>query len=245
MRKILMLMVAVWAMIFDAKAVEVEKNDVVTLDLGGDVVSSYIWRGTSCGKFSVQPSLSLTFNKPGITIGAWASIEVAKSEGQSNFTELDLSIAWNPIDALTIGLTDYFIPSYEEGENGMFFRGWKWNQDASHNLELNLAYDFGPVALAWNTCLSGPDRVSWSDKRNYSTYAEISAPWKIGEIEGSAAVGAHLWDDYFTVEGESKGFNVCNISLRAEKKIWKLPLFGQIIVNPEAGKTYFVVGLSF
>lgn len=245
MKKILMLMVMASAMLFNAKAIEVEKNDVVTLELGGDIVSSYIWRGSNCGDFSIQPNLSLTFNKPNITIGAWASIQLANKSGQSNFTELDLSIAWNPIEALTIGFTDYYIPTYEEGKNGMFFRGWTWNQDASHNLELNLAYDFGPVALAWNTCLTGPDRVSWSDKRNYSTYVEVRAPWKIGSVTGSAAIGAHLWDDKFSSEGESKGFNVCNISLRAEKKIWVLPLFGQIIVNPEMGKTYFVVGLSF
>lgn len=245
MKKILLFVVMVFSMVSGAKAIEVEKNETVTVNVGGDIVSSYIWRGTSCGKFSIQPSLSLTFNKPSITIGAWASIELAKSEGQSNFTELDLSITWKPIEALTIGFTDYYVPTYQEGESGGFLRGWKWNQDATHKLELNLAYDFGPVALAWNTCLTGPDRVSWSDKRNYSTYAEVSAPWRIGSITGSAAVGAHLWDDSFSVEGERKGFNVCNLSLRAEKKIWKLPLFCQVILNPETEKTYFVVGLSF
>lgn len=245
MKKYLVLLVMAVAVMFDAKAIELEKNDAVTVEVGGDVVTSYIWRGQSCGKFSVQPNLSLTFNKPNITIGAWASIAVAAEEGQSNFAELDLSISWNPIEALTIGFTDYFINSYTDGENGTFLRGWKWNQEASHNLEVNVSYDFGPVAIAWNTCLTGPDRVAWSDKRNYSTYAEISAPWKIGEVSGSAAIGAHLWDDYFTVEGESKGFNVCNISVRAEKKIWKLPLFGQVILNPETEKVYFVAGLSF
>lgn len=212
----------------------------VTLEFGADLVSSYIWRGQELGGFSLQPSATLTWNKPALSLGVWASAELFETAAAINMTEFDITLTWSPIEALSVGLTDYYLSGCS------YFSGWRWNSTASHNLEVNVGYDFGPLAISWNTCLTGPDH-SYSDgslKRNYSTYVELSAPYKVGGIEGSAAVGACLWEDSFTSVGNQE-FNVCNISLSAEKELFGLPFKGQVIFNPQTDNAYFVVGLTF
>lgn len=213
----------------------------VKIETGADVVSSYIWRGQDCAGFSVQPSATLSFEKIGLSLNAWASVELMGNGGAwANMTEFDWALAWN-IEGLTLGLTDYNFCS------GNYFGDWNFSGSASHNLEANIAYDFGPLALSWNTCLTGFDH-SFDPQdgvsRNYSTYVELSAPWKIGDVEGSATVGASLWEDEFTAAG-TDGFKVCNIALSATKELFSLPFSASIIANPQRDKVFFVVGVSF
>ena len=219
------------------KAEEPEK--AVTLEIKADVVSSYVWRGMDCAGFSIQPEATLTWQKPGLSFGAWASVELMDSHDWANMSEFDLFLEWSK-GGFTAGLTDYNFCS------GGYWSGWKFNADATHFLEANLAYDFGPVALAWNTLLTGADHRfddgEW--KRNYSTYVELTAPWKLGGLEGSAAVGACLWDDTFSAPG-NEGLNVCNIALTATKEIGGVPVSASVITNPQSDKTFFVVGVSF
>lgn len=216
-----------------------EPASAFSVEFGADVVSSYIWRGQELGGFSVQPSVTFTWTKPAISFGVWASAELFEKSNAANMTEFDLSLSWNPIESLTIGLTDYYL------SGNSYFSGWTWNAAATHNLEAQLAYDFGPVALSWNTCLTGPDHHFDGElKRNYSTYVELSAPYEVAGVKGSMAVGASLWDDGLTAIGNDK-FNVCNISLSAEKEIFHLPMMGQIVFNPQTDNAYFVVGLTF
>ena len=214
-----------------------DSSPAVSLSAGADLVSSYLWRGQACGGFSVQPSLSLTWDKPGITLGAWASAELFEKNEGMNMTEFDLSLSWSPIEPLSIGVTDYYF------YGGNYFGSWDFGCGSTHFLEANLSYDFGPLALSWNTCLTGCDYTCEGD-RAYTTYVEVSAPWKVGSIEGSAAVGASLWDDSF-VQAGTDSFKVCNVSLTASKEVLGLPLFGQIVANPASDKVFFVVGLSF
>lgn len=208
-----------------------------SLEYGADVVTSYIWRGQELGGFSVQPYATLTYDKANLSLGIWASAELFEKTCAANMTEFDVVLSWNPIEALTIGLSDYYLSGYN------YFSGWRFNRNASHNLEANLAYDFGPVALSLNTCLTGPDHTAEGD-RNYSTYAEVSAPFTVSGVACSATVGACLMEDHMTAIGNDK-FNVCNLSLSASKEVAKLPLKCEVVFNPQTDNAYFVVGLSF
>lgn len=215
-----------------------ESTPAVTVSVGADVVSSYLWRGQECGGFSVQPAATVTFNKPAISVGAWASAELFQKDAAAlNMTEFDLSLTWNPIEALTVGVTDYYF--HTDGYIGSL----NLSSSSSHTFEANLAYDLGPLALAWNTVFAGCD-LGPDDDRAYSTYVEVSAPWKLGGVDGSAAVGASLWDDGFTLV-DTNGFKVCNVTLTANKELFSIPFFGQIVYNPALDKVYFAVGVSF
>lgn len=218
-----------------------EPEPAVSLSVGADVVSSYIWRGQELGGFSVQPSATLTFNKANVSLGVWASAELFERTTAVNMTEFDITLAWNPVSAFSLTLCDYYL------SGNSYFSGWRWNAQGSHNLELQLAYDFGPLALSWNTCLAGPDHHltdAGEVKRNYATYVEASAPFTLGGVDCSAAVGASLWHDGVTSVGNEK-FNCCNISFTAGKEVCGLPLMGQIVLNPQTDNAYFVVGLTF
>lgn len=218
-------------------AMAAEPVSPVSVSVGADVVSSYVWRGQDCGGFSVQPSVEFAWDKAGLTLGVWASAELFENSSVANMNEFDLSLSWSPIEALSIGVTDYYF------YGDKYFGTWNFGGEASHNLEMNLGYDFGPLALSWNTVLTGPDYNVKGD-RAYTTYVEVTAPWKMGGVECEAALGASLWDDAFTQAG-TDGFKVCNVSLKASKELLKLPFFGQIVANPASDKVFFVVGLSF
>ena len=120
-------------------------DEKVSLEVGADVMSSYVWRGYSCGGFSVQPAATVTFNKPGISFGVWASAELFENATFANMTEFDLALSWSPVEALSVGLTDYHFC------DGNYIRDWNFSSTATHNLELNVSYDFGPVAVAANS----------------------------------------------------------------------------------------------
>jgi len=213
-------------------------DEKVSLEVGADVVSSYVWRGYSCGGFSIQPAATLTFNKPGISFGVWASAELFENSQFANMNEFDLALTWAPTEALSVGLTDYHFC------NGNYIRDWNFSGTAVHNLELNLSYDFGPLAVAWNTCLTGNDYNADGD-RAYSSYCEVSAPFKLGGLDCSGAVGMIPWEDSFTSGSSTSGFCVCNLSFTASKEIGKIPVSGQVVYNPRSEATYFVVGVSF
>ena len=213
-------------------------EEKVGLEVGADVVSSYVWRGQDCGGFSVQPSATVSFNRTGLSFGVWASAELFQTSQFANMNEFDLVLSWTPTEALSIGLTDYHFCG------GEYWRSWDFSDAASHNLELNLGYDFGALSIAWNTCLTGPDLNSDGD-RAYSSYCEVAAPFTLGGLECSGAVGILPWGDSFTSGGANDGFNVCMVSLSAEKQVGKCPLTGQIVFNPQTEATYFVVGVSF
>lgn len=220
---------------FTAFAEEEEKS--VSLDFGVDVVSSYIWRGLDCAGFSAQPFATVTWNKAGISFGVWASAELFQKSSFANMSEFDLLLTYAPTDKLSFTLTDYTFC------NKNYWQYWTFNAESAHNLEATVSYDFGPLSATWNTNLTGPDHWD-SGKRAYSTYVELKAPFKIGGVDCSASLGACPWGYRFGGIEES-GFMVTNIAIGAEKKLWEIPVFANIIFNPKTEKTFFVAGIRF
>lgn len=238
MKKVMMIAAISGLFLMTATPAKAADDEKVSMEVSADVVSSYIWRGQDCGGFSIQPAATITFNKPAISFGVWASAELFDTKITANMAEFDLSLSWAPTEALSIGFTDYYFC------NDYYLRNWNFSGYSSHNLELNLSYDFGPVALSWNTCLTGADYNSEGD-RAYSSYIEASAPFKLGGLDCSGAIGILPWEDSLTSCGMNTGFNVCNLSFTASKEIGSLPMSGQIVYNPQTEATYFVVGISF
>lgn len=218
-------------------AIAGEEEKKVSLEVGADIVSSYVWRGIDCAGFSAQPGATLTWNRPGISLGVWASASLFERSEMMNMNEFDLLLSYSPNDAFSIGLTDYNFCS------GKYLGDWTFNGSSSHNLELNLSYDFGPLALSWNTCMTGADHRS-SGSRAYSTYVEASTPFTVGGVGCTATVGACPWGYHFGLD-EGSSLYVMNLSFKAEKEVKGIPLFGEVVFNPRAESTFFVVGVSF
>ncbi|MBQ0074961.1 MAG: hypothetical protein KBT34_12300 [Prevotella sp.] len=212
-------------------------QDKLTGNVGMDVVSRYIWRGQALGDASVQPSASIEYK--GLSLGMWSSFSFLNKDDAKEF---DLTLAYTT-HGFNIGITDYYFSTRGSANKYFEYR----NGLSSHVWEANVGYDFGPVAIQWYTNFAGADGVNKSGKRAYSSYVEVSAPFKLVTCDWLATVGAVPYATSFY--SEANGFAVTNISLRATKAIpvckkWDIPLFIEGSCNPSTKKGYFVAGFT-
>lgn len=218
-------------------------QDKVEASVGVDLVSSYIWRGAKLDNASVQPSVSLGYK--GFTLGAWGSIGLMKDSGSDAYKEFDLTLSYTT-GGFTIGISDYYIlPTTSSDTRYFVYDAHK----TAHVFEANVGYDFGVCSVNWYTNFTGADGVNSDGDRAYSSYFEVAAPFKLGGLDWTAAVGAVPYCTSFYDDGVD-GFAVTNITVKAAKDIkitpsFSLPLFGAITANPHTSDVYFTAGLSF
>lgn len=210
-------------------------QDKVEATMQADVVSQYLWRGQELGQVSLQPSLGLSYK--GLSLTAWGSVGLSEP---GDTKELDLTLAYS-VGGFNIGVTDYWFNSPNER---YFCYG---AHSTSHVFEANVGYDFGPVGVQWYTNFAGNDGVGNGGSRAYSSYVEVSAPFRLTGCDWSAAVGAvpYATDFYSSADG----FAVTNVSLKASKDIsvterFAIPLFAGLAVNPSTEKTYLYCGFT-
>lgn len=211
---------------FSAKAAE-----PVTASIGADLVSNYLWRGQKLDAFSIQPSVGLEWS--GLSLSAWGSHGLT-----GTFGEVDFTLAYST-GGFTVGVTDYFCA---DSFDGFFVYG----EDTPHVAEVNLGYDFGFLSLNWYTNFWGAMGETPEGKKSYSSYFEIAAPFSLGGLDWSAALGVSPWaNDFYGTEG----FGIVNCSLTASKDIEigsvTIPAFVQLMANPVDNHLFMCVGVSF
>lgn len=203
--------------------------------LKADIVSNYIWRGKDMGHVSLQPELSVAWK--GLSLAAWGSVGLTNHK--DDVREIDLTLTYMT-GGLSFGIVDY----WDDGSDSRYFY---YKLDATgHLFEGFISYDFGPMSASWQTYFAGRDYQADNDKRAYSSYFELSAPFRFATCDWNAKVGLVPWKSNIY---EVDGFNVTNLSLCATKAIqitksFDLPLFGQVIANPASQHFYFVFGLT-
>lgn len=217
-------------------------QDKVEATVAADVVNDYVWRGIHCGEASIQPTLGLSYK--GLSLTGWGSTEI------SNFgsaKEFDITLAYST-GGFNIGITDYWFNTGQDEAGRYFLYG---AHETNHMFEANIGYDFGPLAIQWYTYFAGNDykyNDNGEEKHAYSSYVELSAPFKLGGLDWNAAIGAVPFKSG-AVYGYCDGFAVTNVSLKATKEIkitpsFSLPVFAQAIGNPHEQKAYLVVGVT-
>ena len=203
--------------------------------LGADVVSNYIWRGKNMGHVSLQPELSVKWK--GLSLSAWGSVGLTNYKDDAR--EIDLTLSYKT-NGLSFGVIDYWDDSSDS-------RYFYYKKDGTgHSFEGFVSYDFGPVSASWQTYFAGNDYQENNGKRAYSSYFELSAPFRLVTCDWDVRVGLVPWKSGIY---EVSGFSITNLSLRATKAIrisnsFELPLFGQLIANPASQHFYFVFGLT-
>ncbi len=215
-------------------------QDKVETTIAADVVSQYYWRGQDLGSISLQPTLGIGYK--GLSLTAWGSVGISEP---SDTKEFDLTLAYET-GGFHIGVTDYWFNS----PNEKYF-AYKAHE-TSHVFEANVGYDFGPVALNWYTNFAGNDGVLSDegydkDARKYASYIEATAPFKLGDCDWEAAIGAVPYKTGFY--SDANGFAVTNVSVKATKDLkitdsFSVPVFAQVAANPSTEKAYFVVGFT-
>jgi hypothetical protein len=192
------------------------------VDMGADVVSSYIWRGGSYGGPSIQPWLELGFGD--LAVGAWGSFDfVANAPGEN-----DYYVSYSLGD-LSVGFTDYYYRTTLSETS---------SDSGSHAVELNLGYTIGALSLSGNYILN---EAPMAGSQGGDVYIEVG--YTLGNVDLFVGAG----NGWHTVDPDE--FTVVNIGLSASKDIkitedFSIPVTGAIVVNPDADVSYFYVGFS-
>ncbi len=206
----------------------------VGFTVGADLVSSYVWRGTRVTGISLQPTLGVSYK--GLSLTCWAS-----SDFKNVVNEFDWILGYE-VGGLSLAITDYFGP-YEDGETPRYFAS------KSHILEGTVGFDFSAVCkkfalnVTWNTNFLNDEKED--GKERFSTYVELGYPVHLKPLDLDFALGFTPWEGMY-----STGFNVVNISVTASKEIpitdrYSLPIFTQLVLNPNTEKVAAVFGISF
>lgn len=212
-------------------------QEKVEANISADIVTNYIWRGQKLGEGSIQPALGLSYK--GFSLGAWGSYGITDPDDTKEF---DLTLAYTT-GGFNIGITDYFFTNKDEEVRYFLYKA----HETAHVWEANIGYDFGPVALQWQTNFAGDDGVNKSGKRAYSSYVEASAPFKLGGLDWTATVGAVPYATSFY--SDATGFAVTNVSVKTVKDLqitdkFTVPVFAQVAANPSSQKAYLVLGFT-
>jgi hypothetical protein len=224
------------------------KESPIKLNVGADVMSRYIWRGTDYGHSpSIQPTLSLTAG--GFEIGGWGAIAT-----NSFFQEIDLYAKYT-LKNFSLALTDYYIPSVTGTSSSPDSSYFNYTDDeTAHSLEASLLYKGGeklPLWLLGGVFIYGNDK-RWgydavkdtTNETYYSTYIEAGYTLAIKDNNVDLLVG-------FTPAAGAYGntMGVVNMGITGYRKIkitdsFDLPVKASLIFNPQSSSVYFTFGFT-
>lgn len=187
------------------------------VDIGSDLVSRYVWRGTDFGNSaSVQPYLSYSFAS--LEVGAWASYPLTNDAIGSN--ENDLYIGYSLGD-LGLTLTDYYFPETANFSDYSSDGGF-------HILEFSASYAVGPVsALA---------AFNFSGDSDNSLYIELGYEI-LADENGALGCVLGLGNGAYSSDTE---FSAVNLALTASRGDYS----ASYIINPDADTNYLVFAYS-
>ena len=210
---------------------EENEDSRLTVDVGADFVSSYVWRGMYQAGISLQPTLS--FSAYGVTFGAWGSTGFP-----ANAKELDFYLSYE-FKGFAASLSDYWW----NGEGASYLKN-----AGSHHIEVGLGFTFSdkfPLSLEVNTMLAGDEDKDEDDRKYYSTYILASFPFSIERIGCEVGIGITPRKGMY-----SDRFDVVAISAKAVKRLqlsakYSLPVFVELIFSPAQDNAFLVFGIQF
>ena len=225
-KKILVLalaLIVVGAFSYQAKADDGTKG--ISLEVGADVVSGYLWSGYNLGGLSIQPSVTFGWN--GLYLCGWANIGADSWRFEELSPELDITIGYDNY-GVALDLTHLY---YFGGDK--YFKGLDNPQNLSAStMELHAGFHLGdlvekvPLSIDWYTTMLGYDPIVDSEgnvKRAYSTYIQLGYDIYLPlDIVLGLKVGFTPWKGLYSnyedvwTNGRTVGFN--NLHLRAERE---------------------------
>jgi len=218
------------------------------LNVGADLVSHYVWRGTDFGDSpAIQPFLS--FSSSNFELGCWSSVAT-----NSTYKEVDLYVKYT-VKRVSFIISDYFIPSLNGTPVSPDTRYFNYNNDSTaHTFEGSVLYKGGekfPVWLMGNVFFYGNDKRWGYDiekdstcKTYFSTYFEAGYSFAANENNFDVFAG---FTPACGAYGNTIGF--VNVGLSAYRKIritdqYELPVKASLIFNPQASNVMFVFGIT-
>lgn len=262
MKRALVLMIGLFLVV----QVLAQDSKGVEFNVGADVMSRYVWRGTQFGGASpsLQPSVSLTADN--FEIGFWGAYSLG---GVNPYQEFDFYMSYTfANDMFTATFTDYFFP--EDGGEHDYFNYKK--EETGHVLEGTLSFngtDDFPISilLAMNfhgadakNIISDPGSSNFNEEDGIqkSMYVELGYATSINELSLDLFAGMNLTKPEEANTGTGyigeSGFyghkaGLVNLGLTAAKEVqisdqFSLPVSASVIANPVAKTVFFVFGIS-
>ena len=232
--------------ILPAHAADVVGGDdkKVSVSVGAEIVSSYVWRGTYQTGASIQPYLSV--DAFGFSLGAWGSTPFAGLADASK--EFDLSLFYG-YRGLSVGLTDYWWT----GEGNAYFSAWKEETALTgncHYLEGSVSYAFEeslsfPLSVGWNTIFYCPFDKTSEGKQRFSSYFDVTYGFSVKQINCSAGIGFSPWTGIY-----GDNFQVMDVTLKAARTVsfgnaFETELSVAAIFAPANDDAFLVFGILF
>ena len=241
-------------------------SSTVSLDLGADIVSRYVWRGQQFGGSSPNIQPYVEFGIGNFVIGAWGAYSLG---GDNPFQEFDLYATYNLFDdVVSITVTDYFFP--DESSDYKYFD--YTDTTTGHIIEGLVSFngtDKIPFSVFIAINLYGDDASRISDIPSFlnkfdgiqnSTYLELGYETSLNSgVKFEAFVGFNLTDPR-SADLSGSGYigetgfygddiGIVNLGITVSKDIkisedFSLPMMTSVITNPQAQKVYLVFGLS-
>ena len=252
MKKIILLAIAALSLLPSS----VKAQETFEASLSADLVSRYMWRGLDMAGISLQPNVSVAWQ--GLSLAANASTGFEKDDLQ----DLDVTLGYSRW-GFNIGVTDYWTKDVDP-RNRYFYYGE--GMECPHQLEANLGYTCKYGSIQAYTMVYGNDYKINGD-RAYSTYIELSVPFRAGGIDWDIRAGVTpmesagtSYEEKITTEtgrtktvlrgdylyGESFTCNMA--SVRATKNItfktFKMPVFVELHTNPYLQRANLILGVS-
>ena len=210
-----------------------QDTEKVTPIIGIDIVDQYIWRGQDLGNVGMHPTLGISYR--GLSLSTWGYVGISN---WADTKELDFTLDYT-YKGLNVGITDYWF------SQGNYFQ--YRNGKTTHIWEAFVGYDFDYLAVKWYTNFSGNDGLNKNGNRAYSSYLELSAPFRLATLDWQASLGVVPWRTTFY---GNTHFAVTNITLKATKDFllkekYHLPVFVGLTANPDSKKLYLLAGTGF
>lgn len=198
----------------------------ISLEVGADVVSSYLWRGQNLGGISIQPSVTLDWK--GLYVSGWGNIGADNWTFENLYPELDITIGYDNY-GVQLDLTHLY---YFGGEAYFPKNGFKAQEiESSSTMEAHVGFHLGdlvesvPLSIDWYTTIFGADCYlndagEW--QRAWSTYIEVGYAFNLPlGIVLDTRVGITPWrgmySNYEEVWKNAKTVAINNIHLRAQR----------------------------
>ena len=235
----------------------VSAQDKVTATVSADLVSRYMWRGLDNAGPSFQPNLNLAWK--GLSLDICGSTPLQKDDG---IQDIDVTLGYS-LFGFNIGVTDYWTADIDKRNRYFYYGG---ETECPHQLEANIGYscEYGSLQ-AYTTVLGNDYKID--GKRAYSTYIELSVPFRLGGLDWDASVGVTPFESAGTTyeekvvleTGKTKTYTrgdwlygesfTCNMaSIRATKELefkhFSVPVYVELHTNPYLQRANIVLGVA-
>ena len=218
-----------------------------------DFVSHSMWRGQDKAGASIQPEAYVSWK--GLTL----KLEGSTGFDNSDVKKLDVTLGYECF-GFNIGVIDQWTSGIDPNDRYFYY-----NKKGAHQLEANIGYSWKYGSLQAYTIFWGND-FRLSGEQAYSTYVELSVPFKLGGVDWKVSVGGTPFESAGHIEilenqgvlgNETHGIYhyyyadgpACVMaSVRATKTIdlgfAHVPVFAELHTNPYLQKTTFLCGLT-